>query len=79
MLYNKLKGDDVFSLVTFHTESKTIIESSFVRDLDRGKVYEGPCWHCINIYLVHFEQKMIVFLGKEPATLVTYKNRALLI
>ena len=38
MLFDKLKGDDVFSLVTFHTSAKTIIESSFVKDFDRAAV-----------------------------------------
>jgi uncharacterized protein YegL len=38
MLYDKLKGDDVFTLVTFHTSAQTIIESSFVKDLDRKNV-----------------------------------------
>ena len=38
MLLDKLKGDDVFSLVIFHNQSRTVIESSFVRYLDKLKV-----------------------------------------
>ncbi len=34
MLFNKLEADDVFSLITFHNSAKTIIESTFVRDLN---------------------------------------------
>lgn len=38
LLFSKLKPDDVFGLITFHTTAKTIIQSSFVRDLDRDIV-----------------------------------------
>ena len=40
MLFDKLQGDDVFSLVTFHEKAKTIIASTYVRDLSREIVEE---------------------------------------
>lgn len=38
MLFEKLKDDDVFSLVTFHFTAKTIIKSTFVKDLNKDAV-----------------------------------------
>lgn len=38
MLFDKLNAEDVFSLVTFHTEAKTIISSNFVKNLNRSQV-----------------------------------------
>ena len=38
MLFDKLKGDDVFSLVIFHTASRTIIESNFVKNMERNTI-----------------------------------------
>lgn len=35
MLFDKLKDEDVFSLVIFHNQSRTIIESAFVKDLKK--------------------------------------------
>ena len=38
MLYAKLRDDDVFSLVTFHTKAQTIIKSTFKENLNNNTV-----------------------------------------
>lgn len=35
MLYDKLHDNDVFSLVTFHDTAKTIIESNYIKNLNK--------------------------------------------
>jgi len=33
MLYKKLQPEDAFSLITFHNSAKTVIKSTFVKDM----------------------------------------------
>lgn len=40
MLLDKMAPEDVFSLVIFHNTARTIIDSEFVKNLDRKKVDE---------------------------------------
>jgi len=38
MFFEKLRENDIFSLVVFHTQARTIIESSHVHKLNRDEV-----------------------------------------
>lgn len=41
MMFNKLEGEDIFSFVVFHTNSRTIIPSEKVKNLDKEIVRES--------------------------------------
>lgn len=40
MFYQKLNPDDIFSFIVFHNESRTVIKSEFVKNLDSETVKE---------------------------------------
>lgn len=40
MLYKKLNPDDIFSLVVFHNQARTVLKSEFVKNLDSDGVKE---------------------------------------
>lgn len=40
MMFEKLQPNDIFSLVVFHTSARTVIPSSFVKDLSFYNVKE---------------------------------------
>jgi hypothetical protein len=40
MLFNKLKDDDVFTFVIFHTKARTVIKSTFKKNLNADLVHQ---------------------------------------
>ena len=40
MLYKKLNPDDIFSLVVFHNQARTVLKSELVKNLDSDGVKE---------------------------------------